>query len=68
MPFRKTKQTKIFVSATHGGGTSISRGVIVGIIVGCVFLVIGLLGLGIYAISQKKRAEKAIVLSKPFGT
>jgi hypothetical protein len=41
--------------------------VIVGIAIGCAILVLVLLGLGIYAVKQKKRAEKAIGLSKPFG-
>lgn len=48
-------------------GTSISPGVIIGVAIGCAFLVLGLIGVGIYAIWQKKRAEKAIGLSRPFG-
>lgn len=44
-----------------------STGVIAGIAVGCAFLVLGLVGVGVYAIRQKKRAEKAIGLSRPFG-
>ncbi|KAL5550573.1 hypothetical protein UlMin_000749 [Ulmus minor] len=50
------------------GGTSISLGVIIGIAVGCSFLVLGLVALAVYAIRQKKRAEKAIGLSKPFAS
>lgn len=50
------------------GGSSISPGVVVGISVGCAFLVLGLIGVGIYAIRQKKRAEKAIGLSRPFAS
>ncbi|XP_047316391.1 leucine-rich repeat receptor protein kinase HPCA1 [Impatiens glandulifera] len=49
-------------------GASISPMAIVGISIGCSFLVLVLLGLGIYAIKQKKRAEKAIVFSKPFAS
>ncbi|KAK9289873.1 hypothetical protein L1049_008034 [Liquidambar formosana] len=53
--------------ATHGG-TSISLGVIVGIVIGCAFLILVLVGVGIYALRQKKRAEMAIGLSKPFAS
>ena len=48
-------------------GNSLSTGVVVGIGIGCGLLVMSLVGVGIYAIRQKKRAEKAIGLSKPFG-
>ncbi|XP_057969936.1 leucine-rich repeat receptor protein kinase HPCA1 isoform X2 [Malania oleifera] len=54
--------------AFPGGGTSISTGVIIGIAIGCVILLVVLLGVGIYAIQQKKRAERAIELSKPFAS
>lgn len=49
------------------GGTSISTGAIVGIAVGGAVLVLVLAGVAVYAFMQKKRAEKAIELSKPFG-
>ncbi|EXC35197.1 putative leucine-rich repeat receptor-like protein kinase [Morus notabilis] len=49
-------------------GSSISTGLVIGISVGCAFLVLGLLGVGAYAIMQKKRAEKAIGLSRPFAS
>lgn len=49
------------------GGNSISPGVAAGIACGGAILVLGLMGLGVYAIRQKKRAERAIGLSKPFG-
>ncbi|KAF5736538.1 leucine-rich repeat receptor-like protein kinase [Tripterygium wilfordii] len=55
-----------FPVAHHG--TSISTGVIAGIAVGCLFLVLGLIGVGIYAYQQRKRAEKAILQSKPFAS
>ncbi|XP_059640750.1 leucine-rich repeat receptor protein kinase HPCA1 [Cornus florida] len=50
------------------GGHSISTSVIVGIAIGCALLVLVLIGLGIYAVRQKKRAERAIGLSKPFAS
>ncbi|PON65000.1 Serine/threonine protein kinase [Trema orientale] len=49
-------------------GNSISTGVIAGIAAGCALLVLGLVGVGVYAIRQKKRAEKAIGLSRPFAS
>ncbi|GMI78584.1 Vascular-Related RLK 1 [Hibiscus trionum] len=52
--------------ASHG--TSVSTGVIIAIATGAGVLVLGLLGVGIYAIRQKKRAEKAIGLSRPFAS
>lgn len=44
-----------------------NRGLIVGIVVGCVAAVLAIAGLGIYALWQKKRAKKAIILHNPFG-
>lgn len=52
--------------AAHG--KSVSTGVVIGIAIGCSFLVLGLVGVGIYAIRQKKRAERAIGLSRPFAS
>lgn len=49
------------------GATSISSSVIAGIASGCAILVLVLVGLGIYAIRQKRLAERAVELSKPFG-
>ncbi|XP_050214535.1 leucine-rich repeat receptor protein kinase HPCA1 [Mercurialis annua] len=49
-------------------GNSISSGAIAGIAVGCSLLVLCLFGVGIYAIRQKKRAEKAMGLSRPFAS
>ncbi|KAL2333940.1 hypothetical protein Fmac_015153 [Flemingia macrophylla] len=49
-------------------GASLSKGVIIGIAIGCTFLVLSLIGLAIYAILQKKRAERAIGLSRPFAS
>ncbi|XP_010252232.1 PREDICTED: probable leucine-rich repeat receptor-like protein kinase At5g49770 [Nelumbo nucifera] len=49
-------------------GTSLSSGAIAGIAISCVALVFLLMGVGIYAIRQKKRADKATELSKPFAS
>lgn len=56
------------VTADEGERSHISRGMIAGVATGCSFLVLILAGLGIYALRQKRRAEQAISLSKPFGT
>ena len=40
---------------------------VTGIITGCSALVLCLVALGIYAFWQKRRAEQAIGLSRPFG-
>ncbi|XP_027345046.1 probable leucine-rich repeat receptor-like protein kinase At5g49770 [Abrus precatorius] len=47
---------------------SLSKGVVIGIAIGCTFLVMSLIGLAMYAILQKKRAERAIGLSRPFAS
>ncbi|KAK4383027.1 putative leucine-rich repeat receptor-like protein kinase [Sesamum angolense] len=44
-----------------------SIGMLAGITTGCAFMVLVLAALGIYAFRQKKRAEKAVSLSRPFG-
>ncbi|KAG8649993.1 hypothetical protein MANES_08G165600v8 [Manihot esculenta] len=49
-------------------GTSLSSSAVAGIAVGCSVLVLGLVGVGIYAVRQKKRAEKALGLSRPFAS
>ncbi|KAD3337830.1 hypothetical protein E3N88_33351 [Mikania micrantha] len=49
-------------------GASIGVGTIVGITTGCTLLVLTLIGLLLYAVRQKKRAEKAIGLSRPFAS
>ncbi|KAL4563627.1 hypothetical protein LXL04_027672 [Taraxacum kok-saghyz] len=50
----------------HGGGIGV--GGVIGISIGCTLLILVLVGLVFYAVQQKKRAEKAITLSKPFGS
>ncbi|GFY81703.1 leucine-rich repeat protein kinase family protein [Actinidia rufa] len=57
----------LFPEDEHGR-TSISTIAMIGIVSGCGILVLVLLGLGVYAFRQKKRAEKAIGLSKPFAS
>ncbi|KAL5132695.1 putative leucine-rich repeat receptor-like protein kinase [Glycine soja] len=49
-------------------GASLNKGVVIGISIGCTVLVLSLIGLAIYAILQKKRAERAIGLSRPFAS
>ncbi|KAK3444677.1 hypothetical protein EUGRSUZ_A00885 [Eucalyptus grandis] len=46
----------------------ISIGIIVGIAISCSVLVLGLVWSAIYAIKQKKRAQRAMELSKPFAS
>ncbi|XP_038905470.1 probable leucine-rich repeat receptor-like protein kinase At5g49770 isoform X3 [Benincasa hispida] len=46
-------------SANNEGSTSTNTGLVIGIAVGCAFLVLCLIGIGTYAIQQKRRAEKA---------
>ncbi|KAG1338207.1 putative leucine-rich repeat receptor-like protein kinase [Cocos nucifera] len=53
-------------SGGASGKTSMSLGVVVGIAVGCIVLVLGLIAVGIYALRQKRRAERAMELSRPF--
>ncbi|KAI6698763.1 hypothetical protein NL676_018882 [Syzygium grande] len=50
------------------GGIRMSIGVMVGIAVGCSVPVLGLVWLAIYANKQKKRAQRAMELSKPFAS
>ncbi|XP_038988877.1 probable leucine-rich repeat receptor-like protein kinase At5g49770 isoform X2 [Phoenix dactylifera] len=50
------------------GRSSMSPGLITGISVGCALLVLGLVGAGVYALRQKKRAQRAMELSKPFAS
>ncbi|KAJ8752207.1 hypothetical protein K2173_003815 [Erythroxylum novogranatense] len=53
--------------AAHGA-PGLSTGLVLGIGIGCAILVLSLVGVAMYAIRQKKRAEKAIGLSKPFAS
>ncbi|CAN6450292.1 unnamed protein product [Victoria cruziana] len=47
---------------------SLSSRIIIGIAVGCSVLVVILAAVGLYAIRQKKRAERAIFQSRPFAS
>jgi serine/threonine protein kinase len=49
-------------------GSTFSRSIIIAIAAGSTFLVLCLIGLIVYAILQKKRAEKAIGISRPFAS
>ncbi|KAG6627199.1 leucine-rich repeat receptor protein kinase HPCA1-like isoform X1 [Carya illinoinensis] len=72
--FPQQLETYFFIADTYafsakgGGRTSIGTHVIIGIAFTCAILVLGLLGVGIYAVRQKKRAEKAIEFSTPFAS
>ncbi|XP_020577014.1 probable leucine-rich repeat receptor-like protein kinase At5g49770 [Phalaenopsis equestris] len=52
----------------QGRKSSMSTGLIIAIGVGCALLFVGLVGAGIYAVLQKKRARKAIEISRPFSS
>ncbi|GLT74642.1 hypothetical protein SLA2020_464290 [Shorea laevis] len=49
-------------------GTRISTTVVLGLAISGALLLLGLVGVGIYAVRQKKRAERAIGLSNPFAS
>ncbi|KAI3470385.1 hypothetical protein Pfo_027048 [Paulownia fortunei] len=57
-----------YIFGDDQGTAHISKGMIAGITTGCAFLVLVLAGLGTYALRQKRRAEQAISLSKPFAS
>ncbi|KVI00877.1 Concanavalin A-like lectin/glucanase, subgroup [Cynara cardunculus var. scolymus] len=57
-----------YVFSDGHGGASIGVGTVVGIATASTILVIMLIGLLLYAVRQKKRAEKAIGLSRPFAS
>ncbi|XP_031395546.1 probable leucine-rich repeat receptor-like protein kinase At5g49770 [Punica granatum] len=47
---------------------TLSKGAVAGIAISCTLLMLGLVGLGTYAYWQKRRAEKAIGMSRPFAS
>ncbi|CAI9108426.1 OLC1v1008010C1 [Oldenlandia corymbosa var. corymbosa] len=51
-----------------GGGGNISKKIIAAVAVGGTFLVMLLVGIAMYAVWQKRRAERAIGMSKPFAS
>eukprot|EP01018_Ginkgo_biloba_P025027 Gb_24466 [translate_table: standard] len=48
--------------------SGLSSGVIIGIAIGAAVLCLAILGIGVYALRQKRRAEKALELSNPFAS
>ena len=55
--------------ADQNGSSSKSKGAIIGIAVGCAVLVVALVGAAVYALVQRRRAQKATEeLGGPFGT
>ena len=61
------RNTFLMVLLDTKGKFALSLGLILGISVAGVLLVLLLVAVGVYAVWQKKRAEKAIGLSRPFG-
>ncbi|KAL2227850.1 probable leucine-rich repeat receptor-like protein kinase At5g49770 [Sesamum indicum] len=57
-----------YVFGDGHGRRHVSTGMLAGITTGCAFMVLVLAALGIYAFRQKKRAEKAVSLSRPFAS
>ncbi|GMH19015.1 hypothetical protein Nepgr_020856 [Nepenthes gracilis] len=47
---------------------SVSSGLIIGIAIAAALFVLVLLGIGMYAVGQKRRADKAVELSNPFAS
>jgi hypothetical protein len=44
-----------------------SRAVLIGTVTGSVLLIVGLTLVGVYAVRQKKRAQRLVSVSDPFG-
>ncbi|KAG7944215.1 hypothetical protein I3843_15G088500 [Carya illinoinensis] len=70
--FPQQFETYFFIADPYafpgGGRTSIGTHVIIGIAFTCAILVMGLLGVWIYAVRQKKRAKEVIGFSTPFAS
>ncbi|KAF4376885.1 hypothetical protein G4B88_018425 [Cannabis sativa] len=66
-PSTDTYSTSFDCGRAHKGN-SIGTGAITGIAASCAVLVVGLVAIAVYAVRQKKRAEKAIRLSRPFAS
>jgi serine/threonine protein kinase len=45
-----------------------SRAILIGVVIGSVLLVVGLALIGVYAVRQKKRAQKLVSLNNPFAS
>ncbi|KAJ0975549.1 hypothetical protein J5N97_017514 [Dioscorea zingiberensis] len=52
----------------NGKRSTMSKGAVAGIAISCVVLALALIGMGFYALQQKRRAERAAELSKPFAS
>lgn len=57
-----------FAEDVGAGSSSVSLGMIAGIVVGSAVLVLGLVAVAWYAFRQRKRAQRAMELSKPFAS
>ncbi|XP_038980381.1 probable leucine-rich repeat receptor-like protein kinase At5g49770 isoform X2 [Phoenix dactylifera] len=49
-------------------GNPLNSGLIIGATVGCVLMILGLVMVGIYALRQRKQAQRAIALTNPFAS
>eukprot|EP01018_Ginkgo_biloba_P025025 Gb_02426 [translate_table: standard] len=65
-PFYFIANPYAFPDASTSSG--LSSAVIIGIAIGAAVLCLAILGIGVYALKQKRRAEKALELSKPFAS
>ncbi|KAH9332016.1 hypothetical protein KI387_004124, partial [Taxus chinensis] len=58
----------LFLDFSKGGSRRLSTGAIIGMAVGAAVLVLAILAIGIYALKIKKKTEKAVKNSRPFGS
>lgn len=59
--------THLLCPTEVGGSKSANKGIIIGAVVGAVVLLLLLTIAGVYALRQKKRAERATDQNNPFG-
>ncbi|KAH9289277.1 hypothetical protein KI387_033394 [Taxus chinensis] len=57
-----------YIIVPDESSTGLSSGVIAGIAIGAAVLAFAVIAVGLYALRQKKRAEKAIEIHKPFSS
>ncbi len=55
-------------SAAFSSSSSLQKGAVIGIILGCVVVVLLFVALTIYILFLRRRAKKLDEMSKPFGT